>query len=58
MNRLSPVSRHFSTDNHTHNHMTFSVQEWFTLKFEPSQMGGHKRQELSQIFNLHTLPPV
>ena len=48
--RSTPVSRHFTSDNHRVSHMEFSVLEWCTLKFGPNETGLRRRHELSWIF--------
>ena len=32
--QITPVSRHFKIDGHSHKHMQFSVLEWCTPKFD------------------------
>ena len=57
-NRSTPVSRHFTSDNHSHHHMMFSVIEWCTPKFEQSATSKRRRVEMYWIFKLHCLSPL
>ena len=56
--QITPVSRHFKSEGHTHNDMKFSVLEWCTPKFEVSNTARCRRLELSWIFKLHCLAPI
>ena len=54
----TPVSRHFSSDGHSHKHMKFSVLEWCTPKFDLDNTSKRRRIELCWIFKLHSLAPI
>ena len=54
----TPVSRHFKSEGHNHTHMIFSVLEWCTPKFDPSNTVRRRRLELSWILKLHSLTPI
>ena len=56
--QITPVSRHFKSDGHSHKHMQFTVLEWCTPKFESSNTSRRRRTELSWIFRLHSLAPI
>ena len=56
--QATPVSRHFKNDGHNHGRMQFSVIEWCTLKFDPSNTARGRRTELSWIFKIHSLDPI
>ena len=56
--RQTPVSRHFTSENHNHTHMQFSVLEWCTPKFESKATGKRRRVEMYWIFKLHSLTPL
>ena len=56
--QITPVSRHFKSDGHSHKHMQFTVLEWCTPKFESSNTSRRRRIELSWIFRLHSLAPI
>ena len=45
--QITPVSRHFKSDGHSHKHMQFTVLEWCTPKFESSNTSRRRRTELS-----------
>ena len=54
----TPVSRHFKNDGHSHRNMQFSVLEWCTPKFDPSNTARRRRTEFSWIFKLHSLATI
>ena len=56
--RTAPVSRHFTTNNHNHTHMQFSVLEWCTPKVEAKCTAKRTTVELQWIFKLLTLAPL
>ena len=56
--QITPVSRHFKSDGHSHKHMQFTVLEWCTPKFESSNTSRRRCTELSWIFRLHSLAPI
>ena len=41
---ITPVSRHFKNDGHSHKHMQFSVLEWCTPKFESDNTNTRRRR--------------
>ena len=56
--QITPVSRHFKSEGHTHKDMKFLVLEWCTPNFEASNTARRRRFELSWIFKLHCLAPI
>ena len=56
--QITPVSRHFKSNGHSHKDMKFAVLEWCTPKFDPSNTARRRRLELSWIFKLHCLAPI
>ena len=56
--QITTVSRHFKSNGHSHKDMKFSVLEWCTPKFDPSNTARRRRLELSWIFKLHCLAPI
>ena len=44
--QITPVSRHFKNDGHSHRHMQFSVLEWCTPKFDSDSTSKRRRIEL------------
>ena len=55
---ITPVSRHFKNDGHSHKHMQFSVLQWCTPKFDIDSTSKRRRIELCWIFKLHSLAPI
>ena len=58
LSRCTPVSRHFTQQNHKTSHMEFSVLVCGTPKFGFNETGLRRRHELSWIFKLHWLAPL
>ena len=56
--QITPVSRHFKNDGHSHRHVQFSVLEWCTPKFDSDSTSKRRRIELCWIFKLHPLAPI
>ena len=46
----TPVSRHFTSDNHSHHRMKFYVIEWCTPKFKQSDTSKRRRVEMYWAF--------
>ena len=56
--RCTPVSIHFTQQNHKASHMEISALEWCKSKFGFNETGLIRRHELSWIFKLHSLAPL
>ena len=58
-NALStPVSRHFTADNHSHKHMRFSVVQWLGNETGPKSMSTRRKYELRHIWDAPTIAPT
>ena len=56
--QITPASRHFKNDGHSHKHMQFSVLEWCTPKFESDSTSKRRCIELCWIFKLQSRAPI
>ena len=45
----TPVSKHFTTENHSHQHMRFSVIEWLGNHTGPDIMRSRRKHELKYL---------
>ena len=45
----TPVSKHFTTEGNSHQHMKFSEIQWHGNKTGPDCMRSHRKQELKYI---------
>ena len=55
---ITPVSKHFSTHNHSHKHMKFSVIQWLGNRNDPEMTIKRRKAENSFIWNIPTVAPI
>ena len=56
--QITPVSKHFHLDNHSHKHMRFGVIEWLGAKINPDTQTRHRANELKFIWDVPTITPI
>ena len=54
----TPVSRHFTAEDHSHKHMRFSVVQWLGNKTGPDCMSNRRKLELKYIWYIPTIVPL
>ena len=54
----TPVSRHFTGDNHSHKHMRFSVVHWLGNEIGPKCRSTRRKHELRLIWDIPTIAPI
>ena len=58
-NKIStPVSRHFTAEDHSYKHMRFSVVQWLGNKTGPDCMSNRRKLELKYIWDIPTIAPL
>ena len=55
---VTPVSKHFSTGNHSYKQMKFSVIQWLGNKNNPEMTAKRRAVENSFIWNIPTVAPI
>ena len=55
---ITPVSKHFSTKNHSYKNMQFSVIQWLGNENNPNMTVKRKAVENSYIWNIPTVAPI
>ena len=54
----TPVSRHFTTENHSHKDMRFSVVQWLGNETGPDITSTRRKHELRHIWDIPTIAPI
>ena len=55
---ITPVSKHFSTNNHTHKNMWFSVVQWLGNENSPKMTQLRRKAENRYIWDIPTVAPI
>ena len=54
----TPVSKHFSSENHSYKNMKFSVIQWLGNKNDPEMTLKRRSVENGFIWNIPTVAPI
>ena len=54
----TPVSRHFTAENHSQKDMRFSVVQWLGNEIGPKMMSTRRKHELRHIWDIPTIAPI